>query len=128
MKREDRKFSNDLLRTLKDIERDADIEVSDTQHRIRVERRRMLPRDLVCPVCHSVKVRSRQWVVRDGIAVCRSCFFKKRAVPKAIRRRRQRLAQLPFDLVCPQCGIHKPNTRQWVVGEKAMCLSCWRTQ
>ena len=32
-----------------------------------------LVKDRVCPVCGLVKLRSRQWVIRDELALCRSC-------------------------------------------------------
>jgi hypothetical protein len=39
-------------------------------------REQLLPKDRTCPLCLEVKLRSRQWVVTDEGARCKSCHMK----------------------------------------------------
>lgn len=48
----------------------------------RVEQRRAaIPADRKCQMCGEIREKSRQWVVINEIAVCKSCYCK---VPKGV--------------------------------------------
>jgi len=51
------------------------------EHKSRKERRRKirnydLPKDRRCPDCGQIKLKSRQWVIKDGIVTCLGCWRK----------------------------------------------------
>lgn len=81
--RKQRAWLRSLRDTLRDIKRregkgPRKTHVKREQGRPLKERRaarreKMLPKDRVCPVCRNVFIKSRQWVVRNGIASCITC-------------------------------------------------------
>lgn len=109
-----RKASNDLRRTMEDIEKYQRIErrkslqkSAKTQNQRRLEKRRaMLPVNRTCPLCGQVKDRSKQWVIDEVYGViCKACQYaelKGRCVTdvaKAVGQKPIDLA-LPFRLFC----------------------------
>ena len=38
-------------------------------------RAKLLPTDRRCPECQQIVVNSRSWVVKDGVVICRSCYY-----------------------------------------------------
>lgn len=82
--RRELKRNRDLLNTLRDIKRLERAHECPREGKPRSERRRerrdkSLPTDRVCPLCKGVKLKSRQWVVVNGRAMCKSCWMLERA-------------------------------------------------
>lgn len=75
-----KKFFSDLKRTQEDIaarERAARREGSGLSRaeRKRIARQALLPKDRICPVCNTVKLNTRQWVITVDETICKSCFM-----------------------------------------------------
>jgi rubredoxin len=86
MRRAEIRESNAILSTLREVrkaERTERIEDGSgpkgglpRHERRRRTRERALPKDRVCPLCGLVKLASRQWVINEKGAFCKSCFMK----------------------------------------------------
>lgn len=64
-----------------------------TQAEYRRERRlRLLPKDMRCPICRTLKLKLRSWVITDTTIACRSCSLKGNTAmitkPKATKPKR----------------------------------------
>jgi len=44
--------------------------------RKRKKRAELIPVDRICKVCNKLKFKRRQWVVKNHIVMCKSCYMK----------------------------------------------------
>jgi len=80
--RNEHKRVRDLKRTLQHAQKLSKAYLASVEGKPRKERRaiardKLLPQDRRCPKCMDVKTNSRQWVVMDGKAICKSCHMMK---------------------------------------------------
>lgn len=70
-KRKERALNRALRNVLDDEVRP--IEGKPRSERRREHRESLLPNDRKCPLCSKIKLKSRQWVIVDELAICLSC-------------------------------------------------------
>lgn len=75
--KKDKSFDN-LRATLKELKR---AQRAEREHKSRrtyrqAQRATGIPADRRCPDCGKIKLKSKQWVMQDGIVTCLSCWRK----------------------------------------------------
>lgn len=93
-----------------------------TQAEYRRERReRLLPADRRCPVCKTIKLKLRSWVITDNSIACRSCHAQGKAV-KLIRPRLEAKRYLHESL--PDLKLNADGSPVVLPKDIAKCMTC----